>query len=246
MKRKIICGNWKMNTSKEEAVRLASEIEKSLPETDAEVVVCPPFVYLDAVKSVISRVKLGAQNCYFEKKGAFTGEVSAKQIAEYCDYVILGHSERRRYQKETDEEISKKTKAALEENLLPIICVGETKEERESGKEKEIVSRQVEAVISNFEKEEAFKLIFAYEPVWAIGTGEVCSVSDAVEVVKIIRETIDGKFGSVSGNIPILYGGSVSEGTIEEFAKKDEIDGVLVGGASLKADEFLKIIEAYK
>lgn len=255
MRKKIVCGNWKMNTTKKEAVKLTSDIEGGLKDIDIEVVVCPPFVYLEVVKNALSKVnptlsekcgvKLGAQNCFFEENGAFTGEISPTQLAEFCSYVILGHSERRQFLKETDEDISKKVKGALNAGLFPIVCLGETKEEKAEGRRDEVIKRQVSQAIEGLPKEEASNLVLAYEPVWAIGTGEVCDVSLAASAIKIIRGIIDKHFGFAQ-NISVLYGGSVSSSDVEEFAREKEVDGALVGAKSLDAEEFIKIVKTFK
>ena len=246
MRKKVVVGNWKMNTLRDEAIKLVSEIEKDLPKTNVEVIVCPPYIYLENVKRVLQKVKLGAQNCYFEKGGAFTGEISAVQLTDFCEYVILGHSERRKNQKETDQEISLKIKVVLKAGLLPIVCVGETKEEREAGKEDKVITRQVSAALKDLTEDEVSKLIFAYEPIWAIGTGEVCSVNLILLAIKSIRKTIDKTSGPISENVLVLYGGSVNSYNIGAFSKEKDIDGVLVGGASLDAQEFIKIIKKYE
>lgn len=246
MRKKIVCGNWKMNTTRDEAINLASAIEKDIPKTEVEVIICPPFLYLESVKRVLEKIKLGAQNCYFEKNGAYTGEISAIELRDFCEYVILGHSERRKHQKESDKEVLLKAKAVLEAGLSPIVCVGETKEERNSGKENDVVSRQVSFALEALSGDEVSKMIFAYEPVWAISTGEVCSAPLTLPVIKLIREVIDKKFQSVSRNIPVLYGGSVNSYNVSAFAHEEEIDGVLVGGASLDVQEFVKIVKVYK
>lgn len=248
--RKIICGNWKMNTEREEAIKLVEDIENGLPETDAEVVVCPPFIYLEAVKNVIKKIKLGAQDCYFESQGAFTGEVSPTQIKEYCDYVILGHSERRNYQKEDDETIAKKVKASLFAGLTPIVCVGENLEEREKGLSGEIIIQQLKPIFDILSSGELKKIIIAYEPIWALSTTENrkdCNKETADQASKLIRKIIDEKQGqTISGEVRIIYGGNVNPQNAKEYLGSKEYEGVLPGGASLKPDQFLDIIKQSK
>ncbi|OIP23358.1 triose-phosphate isomerase [bacterium CG_4_10_14_0_2_um_filter_33_32] len=247
MRKKIVCGNWKMNTGRDEAMRLASSIENNLSPSNLEVIVCPPFVYLEQVKGVISKITLGAQNCYSENNGPFTGEISAPQLKDFCSYVILGHSERRKFFKEKDEDISRKVKITIEAGLIPIVCVGETKEERQDKKQNKIIDKQVSSVLEGFSEDQVLKTIFVYEPVWAIstfGTGEICDVSLTLPAVGLIRNIIADKFKkSVSENISVLYGGSVNSSNVKEFAKEKEIDGVLVGAKSLDANDFLKIVK---
>jgi len=250
MRIKIICGNWKMNKTKDEAVNLALSVEESLPKNNTEVVICPPFPYLDSVKKVIKKVKLGAQNCYSQEKGAFTGEVSPVQVKEFCDYVILGHSERRRYQKETDEEISLKVTAALKAGLTPIICIGENLEERDKGLTNEVLHRQLKGVLKEASKDDLNKLIIAYEPIWSISTTKNrrdCDPEAAEETVEVIENIIDKLFGQNSHEeITIFFGGNVNPQNAAGYLNSKKFDGVLPGGASLKADEFIKIIESYE
>ncbi len=247
--RKIICGNWKMNTSRKKALELVLNIEKNLPKTNIEVIICPPFLYLEGIFNAIKKVKLGAQNCSAEKGGAFTGEVSAVQLADFCKYVILGHSERRIYQKETDEEISRKVKAALKAKLSPIVCIGESKSERNKKQTSKVIKRQVLAIIKGLSKNEVLKTIFVYEPVWAIstfGSKEILKPSLVIPEVRLVRKIIAAKFGKdVLKNIPLLYGGSVSSKNAKEIQKEKEIDGVLVGVKSLDAKDFVKIVEIF-
>lgn len=247
MKKKIICANWKMNTLKSEAIALVSAIEENMPATQNEVVVCPPFVYLEAVKNTIKKLKLGAQDCYFEEKGAFTGEVSPIQLKEYCNYVILGHSERRKYQNEGDEIIAKKVKASLLAGLTPIFCVGEDLEKREEGLSDEIITEQLDHVLFNVSPEELKKIVIAYEPIWALSTTENrkdCDKETADEASKLIRKIINEKISpEVSREVKILYGGNVKPENAKDYLGSKEYDGVLVGGASLKAEDFLDIIK---
>jgi len=241
----MIAGNWKMNTTLNEAVKL---IEEMLPVMDKisgiDKLVCPPFISLAAVKDVIkgSSVKLGAQNLYFEEKGAYTGEVSPLMLAEICEYVILGHSERRHIFGETDEIVNKKVKAALKAGLKPILCVGETLQQNESGKTEEVVTGQVKGSLAGVENTET--LTIAYEPVWAIGTGKAATGAQANDTIGLIRKTVEALYADkIAANMRVLYGGSVTPDNIPEFMEQPEIDGGLVGGASLKAAQFLNIIE---
>lgn len=239
MNKKIIAGNWKMNCSIEEAKKLAEEIINGLKNIDVskiEIILCPPFTALSVVSQIIQSsnhpiIRLGAQNCHFLPCGAYTGEISPKMVADFCQYVILGHSERRKYFGETDEMVNKKIKASLECNLNPIVCVGEWKK----GDSSQGIFKQVKEAIKNLKEKEIKKLIFAYEPVWAIGTGNEADPSYANKIIKEIKETV-GK------PIPVLYGGSVDSSNILGFIKQKMIDGALAGGASIKGKEFVKII----
>jgi len=221
-----------------------------LPENKIEVVICPPFPYLEAVKGATKKIKLGAQNCYSQEKGAFTGEVSPFQLKELCNYVILGHSERRRYQRETDGEISLKVKAAISAGLLPIVCVGENLEERNSNKTNEILAQQIKGVLDSISKDDLSKIIIAYEPVWSISTTENrrdCDSGAADEASRAIKKIIRDLYREDdSKDIKIIFGGNVNSENASGYLNSDEFDGVLPGGASLKADEFIKIIKSYR
>lgn len=240
----IIAGNWKMNTTVNEALNLVKEIQPDLNKiTKIERVICPPFISLVPVHDLIqgSQIKLGAQNVYFAEKGAFTGEISALMLVDLCEYVVIGHSERRQYFQETGEIISKKVSAALNSNLKPILCVGENLKEYEAGKTRQIVTEQMESSLAGVTKTET--LTIAYEPVWAIGTGKAATSLQANETVKLIRSLVAKKYGNVlAASMRILYGGSVTSSNIAEFVSQPEIDGALVGGASLKAKEFIDIV----
>lgn len=249
MKRKpFIAGNWKMHKNIKEATELANEIKRRFYDFDrAEIVLAPPFTALAAVADIIAStpVKLAAQNMFWEKEGAFTGEVSPLMLKDAgCSYVILGHSERRAYFCESDENVNKKIKAALREGILPIVCVGERLEEREAGKTIEVVERQLRGALEEIKEEEARKIVIAYEPVWAIGTGKTATPNQAEEVHKFIRETIGKLYTEdTSSDILVIYGGSVKPENITSLIKEEDIDGALVGGASLESDKFIKIIE---
>jgi triosephosphate isomerase len=239
----LIAGNWKMNTTIEEAINLIKTMQPELNKIHGvEKVLCPPFVSLMAARAIIkgSTVKLGAQNVFYEEKGAFTGEISPLMLAGLCDYVIIGHSERRRYFGETNEFIDKKIKAAIKNGLKPIFCVGETLEENEAGQTKEVLGRQLMASSDRFIFLSG--CVIAYEPVWAIGTGKSASGDDANKTIGFIRQFISHLHGRcIANTVRILYGGSVTGLNIAEFMKKSDIDGALVGGASLKADDFVSI-----
>ena len=248
MRTKFVAGNWKMNKTVEEARALVSLIGKDLNNVpNVEIVLCPPAMSIVAVANLIGGTKIGvgAQNLHWEPKGAFTGEISAEMIREFCGYVIIGHSERRTYFHETDQSVNKKVKAALQAGLIPIVCVGETLEENQSGKTSAVVRAQVLNGLNTISPEEASQIIIAYEPVWAIGTGLASSPEDAQDVHKnIVRKALCELFGEQTAEkIRILYGGSVTAVNAAEFFHQPDIDGALVGGASLKA-EFVQIAQA--
>jgi len=244
----FIAGNWKMNTTHVEAESLVADMLGRLEEiTGVEKVLCPPFVSLAILKRLLqgSSVKLGAQNMYFQARGAYTGEISPLMLAELCEFVILGHSERRWYFGETDEVVNKKLKAALEYGLKPILCVGERLEENEAGRTEEVVHRQLQAALRDIEPSPG--LVVAYEPVWAIGTGKAASGEQAAGTIKFIRSSLADFWNKdIAQDLRILYGGSVTGNNIAEFICQSEIDGALVGGASLKAEEFLSIVSQTK
>ena len=241
----MIAGNWKMNTTIDEAIKLVGEMRQGLDQVgNVDKVLCPPFVSLAAVKDLIkgSSIKLGAQNLYFEEKGAYTGEISPVMLAELCDFVIIGHSERRQYFNETGEMIDKKVRAALKVGLTPILCIGERLEENEAGKTEEVLTGQLDS--SSDRAYYSGGLVLAYEPVWAIGTGRAATGKQANETIGFIRQHIAQRHGEkIAQDVRILYGGSVTADNIAEFIDQPEIDGALVGGASLKASEFLGIVK---
>lgn len=241
----FIAGNWKMNTTVAEAEKLVFEMLDKMDRIEGvEKVVCPPFVSLVAISMMLegSSIKLGAQNMYFETKGAYTGEISPLMLRELCEFVILGHSERRWYFRETDEMVNRKVKAALANKLKPILCVGERLEENEAGKTEEVVNRQVTEALNDIEP--VRDLVIAYEPVWAIGTGKAASGKQAAATIQFIRDVVAKLWNkSIAQDLRILYGGSVTSANIAEFISHPEIDGALVGGASLKAEEFVSIVE---
>jgi triosephosphate isomerase len=241
----MIAGNWKMNTSVEEAVNLIKTMQPELNRIQGvEKVLCPPFVSLMAARGLTkqSTIKIGAQNVYFEEKGAFTGEVSPLMLKDLCDYVILGHSERRHIFREADEEIDKKVKAAIKNGLKPIFCIGETLEENEAGRTREVLGRQLMA--SSDKILFMSGMVIAYEPVWAIGTGKAATADDANKTIGFVRQFVSRLHGSgIANTVRILYGGSVTAANIAELMRKPEIDGALVGGASLKAGDFVSIVK---
>jgi len=241
----FVAGNWKMNTTATEAEQLVFEMLEKLDRIEGvEKILCPPFVSLVAVNMMLrgSSIKLGAQNMYFETEGAYTGEISPLMLHELCEFVILGHSERRWYFGETDEIVNKKVKAALANKLKPILCVGERLAENEAGKTEEVVNRQVTAALNGIEP--VSNLVIAYEPVWAIGTGKAASGEQAAATIQFIRDVLAKLWNkSIAQDLRILYGGSVTSANIAEFISHPEVDGALVGGASLKAEEFVSIVE---
>ncbi len=244
MRTPIIAGNWKMNKTADEAVTLVRDLLKLDDINGVEKVLCPPFISLTSVKALIdnTRIKLGAQNMYYEEKGAYTGEIAPTMLKELCEYVILGHSERRGYFGETDEIVNKKIHAALKYGLKIMICVGEVLEERESGKTEAVITRQVNGALVDVDLTD--DIVIAYEPIWAIGTGKAASGEIANETCGLIRSTVAQLYDSArAGAIRIQYGGSVNSANIAEFIAQPDIDGALVGGASLKADDFIGIVE---
>jgi triosephosphate isomerase len=247
VRKPIIAGNWKMYKTKAEAVAMVNELKPLVASVkEVEMVVCPTFIALDAVKAALagSAIKLGAQDVYWEKEGAFTGQISpAMLLAVGCEYVIIGHSERRTYFGETNETVNKKVKAALAAGLKPIMCVGERLEEREAGKTNKVVEDHVVNGLAGLTVPEMERMVIAYEPVWAIGTGKTATPAQAEEVHVFIRSLINKLYGKqIADSIRIQYGGSVKPENTKELMNQPDIDGALVGGASLKADSFGKIV----
>lgn len=249
----LVAGNWKMYKTIAEARQLVPELVRGLREiVGVQKVICPPFTALLAVKALLegTDIGLGAQNVFWEAEGAYTGEVSPKMVAELCQYIIIGHSERRTYFGETDESVRRKVKAALENGLIPIMCIGETLNENEKGLTETVIQRQLKSGLEGielpFDENGTIPLLIAYEPVWAIGTGKAASGEFANKVVAdVIRPTLSLMFGErVAQTVRVLYGGSVKSSNAAEFFGQVEIDGALVGGASLKADEFIGIVRA--
>jgi len=249
MRRPLIAGNWKMNLDRAGSVALARAIAAKAAQFEAvDLLVCPPHVYLDAVAGVVrgSAVALGAQNMYHEANGAFTGETSAAMLVDFgCRYVILGHSERRHILGETDEQVRAKTVAALAAGLTPIVCVGELLSERQAGQTGSVIRRQVEGSLAGLSAADVERTVIAYEPVWAIGTGQVATPQQAEEVHLDLRRILAGRYNTATAQrVRILYGGSVKPSNAGELLGQPDIDGALVGGASLKADDFLGIASA--
>ncbi len=251
MRRPLIAGNWKMNLGRAAAVALAEAVVKGAEGWESvDLAVCPPFCYLEAVGRAVagSKVALGAQNMYFQPEGAYTGEIAASMLRDLgCRYVILGHSERRHILHETDEEVNKKVHAALAAGLLPIVCVGELLAEREAGRTGEVIRRQFAGSLAGLSEEQMRKIVIAYEPVWAIGTGKVATPAQAEEVHLDLRKIIQQRYNeAVAQTVRIQYGGSVKPDNAAELLRQPDIDGALVGGASLKADQFLGIVAGLK
>jgi len=248
MRRPMIAGNWKMYKDVNEAVELANGIKRAVFDTEnVDIVVCPPFTDLGEVGEMLTETNmgLGAQNCYWEAEGAYTGEIAPGMLKSVgCKYVIIGHSERRKYFGETEATIKKKIKAAIDNGLIPIFCVGETLEERESDKTMEVVKVQVTDGLKGFDESYLETLVIAYEPVWAIGTGKTATPQQAQEVHAMIRDLLKGLYSeNFSQAIRLLYGGSAKPDNIEELMKEEDIDGGLIGGASLKVESFVDMIK---
>ena len=248
MRKPIIAGNWKMNKTPQEATQLIKELVPMVKDVDTvDIVVCPPFVNLAAAKEALegSNIKLGAQNMHFEQSGAYTGEVSPSMLlALGVEYVILGHSERRQFFGETDEGVNKKTKAALAAGLKPIVCIGETLEEREAGITAEVVCKQTKLALLGLSADEAAGVVLAYEPIWAIGTGKTATADDANDTIGAIRAAVKEVYGDDTAQaVRIQYGGSMKPSNASELMAKSEIDGGLIGGAALKAEDFCGIVK---
>jgi len=249
MRKKVIAGNWKMNKSLQEAQDFIKEVTEKIEASDkAEAIVCAPYVYLPALVEAVkgSPVKVGAQNMHYENSGAFTGEVSPEMLVDIgVSHAIIGHSERREYYAETDESVNKKLHAALAHQLVPIVCVGESLEQREADETKTHVESQVKAALDGVSEDDMEKVIIAYEPIWAIGTGKTASSEDANEVCAHVREVLAAVYSAeVAEKVVVQYGGSVNPGNVEELLGTSDIDGALVGGASLEADSFLQLYQA--
>ena len=250
MRKKVIAGNWKMNKLPNEAISFIEELESYVKDSENEVVICAP--YTDLFYAILSaqntNIKIGAENMHWEEKGAYTGEVSGEMLkAIGVEYVIIGHSERRAYYNETDETVNKKLKKALNLDLKPIVCVGESLEQREAGDAKTIVTTQTKLALEGLSNKEVEDTIIAYEPIWAIGTGKTATKEDANETIKWIREEVAKNYGEeVASKVIIQYGGSVKSSNAKELFEMSDIDGGLVGGASLVAEEFAKIVNYNK
>ena len=250
MRKKVIAGNWKMNMLPNEAMAMISNLAPLVKDADSEVVLCVPYtdLFYSLLTAQETNIKIGAQNMHFEEKGAYTGEISGKMLKSIgVEYVIIGHSERRQYFAETDETVNKKLKAAFANGLKPIVCVGETLEERKSGKAFEIITNQTQKALDGLTDEQVASTIIAYEPVWAIGTGKTATSEDANEACKKIREKIAKIYGqNVADRVIIQYGGSMKPENAKELLEMSDIDGGLIGGASLKAESFEKIVNYNK
>ncbi len=249
MRKPFVAGNWKMNKTVEQASLLVADLLPGLQAIEKiDRVLCPPYTSLMVISQMTAgtAIGLGAQNMHWEASGAFTGELAPAMVKEFCDYVILGHSERRAYFAETDETVNKKVKAAFAQGLTPIVCVGETLEENQAGRTAEVVKREVLEGFKGLDTANAKKLVVAYEPIWAIGTGKAASAEQAEEIIgSIVRASLAQSFGeAVADKIRILYGGSVKGNNAADFFAKPNIDGGLIGGASLKAEDFVKICQA--
>ncbi len=244
----IIAGNWKMNKTPAEAKELLNAVAPLVKDADCEVIACVPFVDLQTALEVTegTNIKIGAENCHWAESGAFTGEISAKMLSSMgVEYVVLGHSERRQYFGETDETVNKRTKAALAEGLKPIVCVGELLWERECDITEEVIARQIKLDLFDVSAEDVKKTVIAYEPVWAIGTGKTATAEQAEEVCAFIRATLAKLYDAETADaVTIQYGGSMNEGNADELLSKVNVDGGLIGGASLVAEKFAAIVEA--
>ena len=246
MRRKVIAGNWKMNMLPGEAIEMINELTPLVKDTKNEVILCVPYtdLFYALLTAQNTNIKIGAQNMHFEESGAYTGEVSGKMLKSInVEYVIIGHSERREYFNETDETVNKKIKAAFKYGLKPIVCVGETLEQREAGKAVDVITTQTEKALEGLDNEQVENTIIAYEPIWAIGTGKTATSEDANNAIKEIRNKISEIYGEeTASKVIIQYGGSVKSSNAKELFNMSDIDGGLVGGASLKAEEFSKIV----
>ena len=249
MRKAIIAGNWKMNKTMAETKAMITELAPLVKDATCDVVLCVPFTDLQTAKKAAkgTNIKIGAENVHWAEKGAFTGEVSADMLKELkVEYVIIGHSERRQYFGETDETVNKRVQAALNAKIKPIVCVGETEEERENGLTEKVLERQLVEGLKGFKSKDFDKIVIAYEPVWAIGTGKTATADQAQDMHAHIRNVIAEKYGKeLADNTSILYGGSCKPSNAKELFAKPDVDGGLIGGAALKADSFMGIIEAF-
>ena len=241
MRKPIIAGNWKMHKTIAEALEFVNDVKDKVNNDNVEAVICAPFTLLKDLKEATkgTNIKIGAQNMHFEEKGAFTGEISPLMLKELdMDYVVIGHSERRQYFNETNETVNKKVLKALEVGIDPILCVGE----REAGNTKDVCKVQVEKALENVSKEDLAKVVIAYEPVWAIGTGKTATSEDANDVIAYIREVVANLYKELANEVRIQYGGSVKPSNVAEIMNQSDIDGALVGGASLEANDYVKLV----
>ena len=250
MRKKVIAGNWKMNMLPNEAIQFIEELTSLVKDTENEVILCVPYtdLFYALLTAQNTNIKIGAQNMHYEEKGAYTGEISAQMLKSInVEYVIIGHSERRQYFNETDETVNKKIKAAFTNGLKPIVCVGETLEQRENGETVKIITNQTKLALEGLKDEQVKNTIIAYEPIWAIGTGKTATSEDANNSIKAIRNEICQIYGqNVANGVIIQYGGSVKSSNAKELFEMSDIDGGLVGGASLKSEEFSKIVNYNK
>ncbi|MDR0800331.1 MAG: triose-phosphate isomerase [Endomicrobium sp.] len=250
MRKPLMAGNWKMNKTVPDAVNVVKSLKNAVAGvSDVEILICPTFTALYAVNNEIkgSNINLGAQNLFWEAKGAFTGEISPAMLKDTgCSYVIVGHSERRQYFGETDETVNKKTKAALAADIIPIVCVGETLKEREDNVTFKVIEKQVRGGLAGLSPQQASLTVIAYEPVWAIGTGKTATPDQAQEVHSFVRKIYEQMYKESAEKVRILYGGSVNPGNVSDLMKKSDIDGGLVGGASLEAESFAKLVKYSK
>ena len=241
----LIAANWKMNTNLSEAQQLTRDLLSSINnDAHVETVICPPFVYLQEISNLLKGkpIKVGAQNVYFEEKGAYTGEVASGMLSDFCEYVIIGHSERRQFFGDTNEIVNKKLRSVIEHELTPILCVGENLDERENGDAENVVGAQLEESLSGIQK--TVNLVVAYEPVWAIGTGKAATSDIAVDIMRFIRSKLAAIYDNpFADNITLLYGGSVTADNVKDYLSQANINGALVGGASLDAQKFQDIID---
>ena len=245
MRKPIIAGNWKMHKTIKEAVEFVNEIKGNLNDEAVDAVICAPFTLLKDLKEATegTNVKIGAQNMHFEENGAFTGEISPLMLKELdIDYVVIGHSERREYFNETDETVNKKVLKALEVGIDPILCCGETLEQRETDKTKDVVKEQIIAGLKDVKEEDLKKVVIAYEPIWAIGTGKTATAEQANDVISYIREVVASIYGDLANEVRIQYGGSVKPGNVVEIMGQSDIDGALVGGASLQPADYIALV----
>lgn len=250
MRKPLMAGNWKMNKTVAEAVSVVKALKSSIADvTDVEVLICPTFTALYAVNNEVkgSNINIGAQNLFWEPKGAFTGEISPTMVKDTgCSYVLIGHSERRQYFNETDETVNKKTKAALVAGLIPVICIGETLKEREQNITFKVIEKQIKEGLAGLTPQQAETIVIAYEPVWAIGTGKTATPDQAQEVHAFTRNVYSQMYGDASQKVRILYGGSVNPTNVSDLMNQPDIDGGLVGGASLEAESFTKLVKYSK
>ena len=245
MRKPIIAGNWKMHKTIKEAVEFVNEIKGNLNDEAVDAVICAPFTLLKDLKEATegTNVKVGAQNMHFEENGAFTGEISPLMLKELdIDYVVIGHSERREYFNETDKTVNKKVLKALEVGIDPILCCGETLEQRETDKTKDVVKEQIIAGLKDVKEEDLKKVVIAYAPIWAIGTGKTATAEQANDVISYIREVVASVYGDLANEVRIQYGGSVKPGNVVEIMGQSDIDGALVGGASLQPADYIALV----